>query len=167
MVLTPGPNMIPGVAVDRQGRVAGMISLGGVALAFRSTAVWPARHTACCLPCRSPMIAAFAGADLCALAGLADRSGPAAARLSRCNRCARQSEEAVRDAVFVINLLNPKVAVMYLSLLPQFIAPEHGLAHRSRCELSAMQVSISISVNTVIVMLAARSRASPGDRHGW
>jgi threonine/homoserine/homoserine lactone efflux protein len=43
------------------------------------------------------------------------------------------------------NLLNPKIAVLYLSLLPQFIDPRHGSVLVQSMVLGATQISISIA----------------------
>ncbi len=48
---------------------------------------------------------------------------------------------------FVTNLLNPKIAVLYLSLLPQFIDPQHGSVLAQSLVLGSVQIALSISVN--------------------
>jgi threonine/homoserine/homoserine lactone efflux protein len=55
---------------------------------------------------------------------------------------------------FLTNLLNPKIAVMYLSLLPQFIDPSHGSVLTQSLVLGIAQIVISVFVNALIAVSA-------------
>jgi threonine/homoserine/homoserine lactone efflux protein len=169
MVLTPGPNMV--YLVSRsicQGRVAGMISLGGVALAFLFYAVSAALGITALLLAVPLAYDALRFAGAIYLLWLAWQTiRPGGRSPFQVRKLAPDGPKKLFAMGVVTNLLNPKVAVMYLSLLPQFISPEHGSLLTQSLWLSAMQVCISISVNTVIVMLAGSIAAFLAGRPAW
>jgi len=68
---------------------------------------------------------------------------------------------------FVTNLLNPKIAVLYLSLLPQFIDPAKGHVLEQGILLGLLQVSISFSVNLAIVFTAGTLARAFATRPTW
>jgi threonine/homoserine/homoserine lactone efflux protein len=65
------------------------------------------------------------------------------------------------------NLLNPKAAMLYLSLLPQFIEPGHGSVLFQSLMLGTIQISLSLTVNALIVLTAGTVAAFLGSRPTW
>ena len=156
MVLTPGPNMV--YLISRsicQGRRAGLISLGGVALGFLFYML-----------CAAFGITAFVMAvpfayDTLRLAGAAYLAYLAWNAVKPGGRSPFQVRDLPEDSPsrlfgmgFLTNLLNPKIAVMYLSLLPQFIDPTRGSVFVQSVVLGTTQLVISITVNALIVATA-------------
>ncbi|CAM4406677.1 LysE family translocator [Stenotrophomonas indicatrix] len=157
MVLTPGPNMI--YVISRsicQGRMAGLISLGGVALGFVFYMLCAALGITALLmtvPFAYDALRIGGALYLLYLAWQALKPGG-------------RSPFAVRDLPvdgprklfamgFLTNVLNPKVAVMYLSLLPQFLHPDsEGSVLMQSLVLGSTQLLVSVSVNAVIAIMA-------------
>ncbi|WP_264050540.1 LysE family translocator [Methylobacterium flocculans] len=161
MVLTPGPNMV--YLISRsicQGRGAALISLGGVALGFvfyMVCAAFGLTALVLAVPYAYDAIR-FAGAlYLLWLAWQAVRPG---------GRSPFQVKDLPADSPrrlflmgFLTNLLNPKVAVIYLSLLPQFIDPANGSVLAQSLVLGTTQILISVSVNGMIAVSAGSAAA--------
>ena len=156
MVLTPGPNMIYLVSRSiSQGPVAGLISLGGVALGF---VFW---ILAAAFGITALLIAIPYAYDALRLAGAAYLAWLAWQALKPGGRSPFQARQLPKDSPrrlvamgFMTNLLNPKVAMVYLALLPQFIDPERGSVLSQLLVLGVTQVSISVTVNSMIALAA-------------
>jgi threonine/homoserine/homoserine lactone efflux protein len=159
LVLIPGPNTIYLLSrTVAQGRAAGLVSLLGIATGFLiyllgSAAGLTALFTV--VPFLYDGVK-FAGAVyLLWLAWNAWRSG-------------RQPEVDVRPAPITssslrlylmglaTNLLNPTIAILYLSLLPQFIDARRGHVALQGIILGLVQIVITVTLNCLIVLAAGR-----------
>lgn len=156
MVLTPGPNMI--YLVSRsicQGRGAGLISLGGVALGFVFYVFSAALGiTALLLAVPYAYDALRFGGALYLLWLASQAIRPGGRSPFQVQQLPPDSPRKLFLMGFLTNLLNPKIAVLYLSLLPQFIVPEQGSVLGQSLVLGLVQTVISVSVNGLIVLTA-------------
>ena len=156
MVLTPGPNMV--YLVSRtlaQGRAAGLVSLAGVAAGFLVYLLCAALGLTALLvavPYAYDALRLAGAAYLLFLAWQAVRPGgrsPFAVRAMP-----HDSPRRLFAMGLLTNLLNPKIAVMYLSLLPQFIDPGQGSVLGQSLALGAVQIAVSVAVNAGLVLAA-------------
>ena len=65
------------------------------------------------------------------------------------------------------NLLNPKIAMLYLALLPQFIDPAAGSVLTQSIVLGAIQIMIGVSVNAMVAFAAGSIAMFLGTRPTW
>jgi threonine/homoserine/homoserine lactone efflux protein len=169
LVLTPGPNMMYLISRSiSQGRVAGLISLGGVALGFvfyMLSAAFGITALLMAVPYGYDALR-FAGAVyLLYLAWQAVKPGGRSPFQVR--TLPRDSRGRLFAMGLVTNLLNPKVAMLFLSLLPQFVDPTHGSILAQSLVLGSAYIVISISVNALIAMTAGSIAAFLSGRPLW
>lgn len=169
MVLTPGPNMIYLISRSiSQGRMAGLISLGGVALGFVFYLVCAAFGiTALLLAVPYAYDALRFGGALYLLWLAWQAVRPGGRSPFHVKDLPKDSPRRLFMMGFLTNLLNPKIAVMYLSLLPQFVTPENGNVLGQLLALGTTQIAISVSVNAIIAMMAGSIAVFLAGRPFW
>jgi len=169
MVLTPGPNMI--YLISRsicQGPKAGLISLGGVALGF---VIYM-----CCaaLGITALMMAVPFAYDVLRITGALYLLYLAWQALRPGGRSPFQVRDLPADSPrrlfgmgLATSLLNPKIAVMYLSLMPQFIQVDQGSVLAQSLVLGSTQIAISVTVNALIAVMAGSIAVFLAGRPLW
>ncbi|WP_134501004.1 LysE family translocator [Microvirga pakistanensis] len=157
MVLTPGPNMIYLITRSiMQGRLAGFISLLGVILGFvfyMLCAAFGLTALLLAVPFAYEAIQWAGAAYLLYLAWNAIKPGARSVLESRSDLPADRPGKLFAMG-FVTNLLNPKIAVLYFSLLPQFVDPAKGQVLLQSILLGSTQIAVSFTVNLCIVFAA-------------
>lgn len=156
MVLTPGPNMIYLVSRSiSQGAGAGLVSLGGVALGFvvyMLAAAFGVTALLLAVPYAYDALRLAGAAYLGWLAWRALRPGGASPFEVRA--LPRESAGRLFAMGLLTNLLNPKIAMLYLALLPQFVDPAAGSVLGQTLALGSLQIVVSVAVNAVIALTA-------------
>ena len=169
LVLTPGPNMI--YCISRtlcQGRSAGLTSLAGVALGFLVHLLAAALGLTALLlavPLAFDMIKIAGAAYLLWLAWQAVKPGGLAPFETR--ELPHDPPRTLFLMGFMTNLLNPKVAMFYLSFFPQFLHPERGELLLQSLSLGAVQIGVSTSVNALLICFAAGMATFLNRNMGW
>jgi threonine/homoserine/homoserine lactone efflux protein len=156
MVLTPGPNMI--YLISRsicQGPLAGLTSLAGVATGFIIYMM------AAALGLSALLLTVPIAYDVLRLAGAAYLAYLAWNALKPGGRSAFQVRELQADPPWKLYamglmtcLLNPKVAMIYISLLPQFVDPARGHPLMQSLILGFTQIAISVAGNSFFALTA-------------
>ncbi|MEW2168419.1 LysE family translocator [Streptomyces sp. NPDC007027] len=169
MVLTPGPNMIYLVSRSiTQGRRAGVVSLGGVAVGFLVYLVATNLGLSAVFLAVPELYAAvkLAGAGYLAhLAWTALRPGGVPVFAPR--EMPHDSARRLFGMGLMTNLLNPKIAIMYLSLIPQFISLEAGDVLLQGFLLGSVQIVVALTVNLGIVLAAGSIAVFLARRPSW
>jgi len=169
LVLTPGPNMV--YLVSRsilQGRRAGLVSLLGVGAGFL---VYLAAATAgiatifALVPAVYTAIKLAGAAYLLWLAWKAVRPGGESVFTPR--PLPPDPPRKLFTMGLVTNLLNPKIAILYVSLLPQFVDPGRGQVATQSLILGLTQISIALTVNALIVLSAGSVAGFLARRPAW
>jgi len=169
MVLTPGPNMIYLISRSiSQGPKAGLISLGGVALGFvfyMLCAALGITVLVMAIPYAYDALRIAGALYLLYLAWQAVKPGGRSPLQVR--QLPQDSPRRLFAMGLLTNLLNPKAAVLYLSLLPQFISPEQGSVLAQSLVLGFTQIAISVLVNALIAVMAGSIAAFLTARPLW
>ena len=169
MVLTPGPNMMYLVSRSiSQGRGAGLISLGGTAAGFLIYMTMANLGLAMVFVLVPWLFMVFKAAGALYLAYSAWQAlKPGGRGLFETHTLERDSAGRLFRMGLITNLLNPKAAIMYLALIPQFIDPARGHTTAQGFLLGGVQITVSMAVNATIVIAAGSIASLVASRPYW
>lgn len=158
LVLTPGPNMI--YLISRtvcQGRRAGVISLFGLVPGFLVHMLATAAGLSALFVTVPAAYFALKLAGTAYLLWMAWQSlRPGARSPFEVNELPHDPPRKLFLMGFFTSALNPKIAVFYLSLFPQFIATHDGHVFEQSIVLGLIQIFVSFTVNLLIILSAAK-----------
>lgn len=159
LVISPGPNMIYLISRSiTQGKKAGLISLAGVICGFLFHIIMVSFGLTAILfavPLAYSTLKILGVIYLLYLAFQAIKPNSKSIFESNKNLSIDKPRKLFSIG-FLTNVLNPKVAVFYLSFFPQFIKPEYGSIMTQSLQLGITQMIVSFSVNFIIVLTAAK-----------
>jgi threonine/homoserine/homoserine lactone efflux protein len=158
LVLTPGPNLL--YLISRtlcQGRGAGLISLAGTTSGFVVHIVLASLGLSAVLIAVPVMFDAVRFAGAAYLLWLAfDSVRSRGAGLFAPRSLPMEPPAKLYRTGLVTSILNPKVALFYLALFPQFIVPAHGHVLLQSLGLGATQIVIAVVGDALFILAAAR-----------
>jgi threonine/homoserine/homoserine lactone efflux protein len=169
MVLTPGPNMVYLVSRSiAQGRTAGLVSLGGTGVGFLVYMTTANLGLAVVFVVVPWLYIGLKAAGVLYLGWLAWKAlRPGGTGLFEAPALAHDSDWKLFRMGLLTNLLNPKTAVMYLALIPQFIHPARGDVTAQGFTLGAIQITVSMIINASIVLAAGTIAGFFKARPAW
>lgn len=169
MVLTPGPNMMYLISRSvSQGKRAGMVSLLGIATGFvvyLASAVIGLTAIFKLVPALYDTVKIAGVIYLLWLAWTTVK--PGGVSVFSPTQLARDNSRRLWFKGLLTTLLNPKIAIMYAALLPQFVDPARGDVPLQVLIFGSVQISISLSINTVYVLIASRLSRFLHQRPKW
>jgi threonine/homoserine/homoserine lactone efflux protein len=170
LVISPGPNMIYLISRSiTQGRKAGLISLAGVICGFLFHIVMVALGLTAVLfavPFAYSTLKFLGVIYLLYLAFQAIKPNGINIFESRTDLPIDKPKKLFTIG-FLTNVLNPKVAVFYLSFFPQFIRPEYGSIMKQSLQLGLTQMIISFSINFSIILIASKASTFFAENPMW
>jgi threonine/homoserine/homoserine lactone efflux protein len=173
LVLTPGPNLL--YLISRtlcQGRGAGLISLAGTTTGFVVHILAAALGLSAVFLAVPLAYEALRWAGAAYLLWLAwDALRPLPGNATGSVFAPGKLPDASRSKLFrmglLTSILNPKVALFYLALFPQFVQPERGSVLSQSLFLGATQIVIAVVGDMLFVLSAAAIARWLGQRPAW
>jgi len=155
LAVTPGPGVI--YILTRtlsRGRQAGLASVAGIALGNLANATAASLGLAALLAASATAFAVmkFAGAGYLVFLGIKALRGKARLEVERGSP--RASSRRLFADGFLVALLNPKTALFFAALLPQFISADASPLGQGLV-LACVFVSIAVCTDTMYVLAAA------------
>lgn len=167
LAVTPGLDMILVAARSAaQGRMAGLVTQFGVSAgsAFHATILaLGLSQLFLAVPYAYDLVRYLGAAYLLYLAWQAFTGRDSFSSQSSSNK--RQSLFVIFRQGFFSNLLNPKVALFYLALFPQFLDPEKSSVAFQIMVLASLFLVIDFAVHGVVIWLAGSMKSLSAN--GW
>lgn len=169
MVLSPGPNMMYLVSRSTsQGRLAGIISLAGVAAGFLVYLVGANLGLAVLFAAFPELLTAIRIAGAAYLLWLAWKTlKPGGVSVFAVGQVPQDSPRRLFMMGLMTNLLNPKIAILYISIIPQFIDLDQGDVLLQGIILGCIQIAVALLVNLSIVLTASGIAGFLSARPSW
>jgi threonine/homoserine/homoserine lactone efflux protein len=156
LVVMPGPNMI--YLVSRsivQGRRAGLTSLAGVGTGFLVYLLAAAAGLATVFALVPEIYVALKLAGAAYLLWLAWKAlRPGGSSAFTPDALEPDRPRKLFGMGLLTCLLNPKIAILYISLLPQFVDPSRGHVGGQSLILGLVQTAVGVLVNAIFVITA-------------
>jgi len=170
LVITPGPNMVYLISRSvTQGKKAGVISLAGVISRFVLHIVLASAGLTAILfavPLAYTILKILGVGYLLYLAYQA--IGPNSRNIFETKNNLQEDKPGKLFSIgFLTNVLNPKVAIFYVSFFPQFIKPGYGSIMTQSLQLGVTHIIICFSVHFTIIMMASKAALFFARKPSW
>ena len=169
LVIVPGPNMIYLVSRSiAQGRRAGLISLAGVGIGFLVYLLAASAGLATLFALVPEIYLTLKLAGAAYLLWLAwNALRPGGASVFATQELEPDRPRKLFGMGLLTCLLNPKIAILYISLLPQFLDPSRGHLGLQSLVLGLTQLTVGVAMNAVFVISAGSIAVFLSRRPTW